>query len=51
MDRRWSRLGLAAVIALAPGGFVLGAALGARYLRQQAAKRAAAEATEKPEEG
>ena len=41
MDKRWSRLGLAAVIALAPGGFVLGAALGARYLREQAAKRAA----------
>lgn len=35
------KLGLAAVILLAPGGFVLGATLAARHLRRKAQERRA----------
>lgn len=41
MDRKLlDKAGLAAVILLAPGGFVLGAALGLRYLGRRRAGRA-----------
>ena len=44
MDRKtWNRIGLAAVILLAPGGFVLGASLAARRLRKREAERNAAD--------
>lgn len=39
MDRKtWNRVGLAAVILLAPGGFVLGAGLAARAWRKRQAE-------------
>lgn len=38
-----SRIGLAAVILFAPGGFLLGAALGVEYLRRRHAERRAGE--------
>ncbi|MCM8730436.1 hypothetical protein ACFO8O_05570 [Hephaestia sp. GCM10023244] len=39
MDRKnWNRLGLAAVILLAPGGFILGATLAARKWRERQAE-------------
>ncbi|HVJ00324.1 MAG TPA: hypothetical protein VM657_14800 [Sphingomonas sp.] len=38
MDRKtWNRLGLAAVILLAPGGFILGATLAAKKWRDRQA--------------
>jgi len=47
MDRKtWNRVGLAAVILLAPGGFVLGASLAARRWRRREAERAAADTAE-----
>ncbi|MEG3176908.1 hypothetical protein U1872_11765 [Sphingomonas sp. RB3P16] len=37
MDRKdWNRIGLAAAVLLVPGGFLLGAALAARRLREMA---------------
>lgn len=39
------KAGLAAVILLAPGGFILGAGLAARYWRKRRAEKAAAEDT------
>jgi hypothetical protein len=40
MDRKtWNRVGLAAIILLAPGGFVLGASLAARRLRKREAEK------------
>ncbi len=45
MQRKtWNRVGLAAVILLAPGGFVLGAGLAANYWRKRQADDAALEA-------
>ncbi|WP_156363613.1 hypothetical protein [Sphingomonas sp. Leaf357] len=44
------KAGLAAVILLAPGGFVLGATLAARYWRKRSAEKAAAEAGEAEDE-
>ncbi|RIA43917.1 hypothetical protein DFR49_2150 [Hephaestia caeni] len=39
MDRKtWNRLGLAAVILLAPGGFILGATLAAKKWRDRQAE-------------
>lgn len=36
MDRKdWNRIGLAAAVVLVPGGFLLGAALAARRLREK----------------
>jgi hypothetical protein len=44
MDRKtWNRVGLAALILLAPGGFVLGASLAARRLRKREAEKAEAD--------
>lgn len=44
MDRKtWNRVGLAAIILLAPGGFVLGASLAARRLRKREAEKDAAD--------
>jgi hypothetical protein len=41
MDRKtWNRVGLAAIILLAPGGFVLGASLAARHWRKRAEREA-----------
>jgi hypothetical protein len=43
MDRKTlNRIGIAAVILLAPGGFVLGASLAARRWRQRGAAKGAA---------
>jgi hypothetical protein len=47
MDRKtWNRIGLAAVILLAPGGFVLGASLAARRWRRREVERAEADTAE-----
>lgn len=44
MDRKTlNRIGIAAVILLAPGGFVLGASLAARKWRQREAAKGVAE--------
>ena len=44
MDKKnWNKAGLAAVIMLAPGGFILGATLGLRYWQKRRAEKAAAE--------
>jgi len=44
MDRKTlNRIGIAAVILLAPGGFVLGASLAARKWRQREAEKAGAD--------
>jgi hypothetical protein len=44
MDRKtWNRVGLAAIILLAPGGFVLGAGLAARRFRKREAEKNAAD--------
>lgn len=44
MDRKtWNRVGLAAVILLAPGGFLLGAGLAARRFRKREAEKNAAD--------
>jgi len=44
MDKNnWNKAGLAAVIMLAPGGFILGATLAARYWQKRRAEKAAAE--------
>lgn len=49
MDRKTlNRIGLAAVILLAPGGFVLGASLAARRWRRREAERTEADAVESP---
>ncbi|SMF61415.1 hypothetical protein [Allosphingosinicella indica] len=45
----WNRIGLAAAILLAPGGFVLGAALAARHYRKKAADKAADAVETKPD--
>ena len=43
MDKNdWNKAGLAAVIMLAPGGFILGATLAARYWHKRRAEKAAA---------
>lgn len=43
--KQWNRIGLAAAILLAPGGFVLGAALAARHYRKKSAGKAEAAET------
>ena len=44
MDKKnWNKAGLAAVIMLAPGGFILGATLGLRYWQKRRAEKADAE--------
>ena len=44
MDKNnWNKAGLAAVIMLAPGGFILGATLAARYWQKRRAEKATAE--------
>ncbi|WP_269769686.1 hypothetical protein [Sphingomonas sp. MA1305] len=35
MDKRWEKVGLAAVVLLAPGGFILGATLLANHYRKK----------------
>jgi hypothetical protein len=40
MDKKWNKAGLAAVIMLAPGGFILGATLGLRYWQKRRAEKA-----------
>jgi hypothetical protein len=42
MDKKWNKAGLAAVIMLAPGGFILGATLAARYWQKRRVEKAAA---------
>ncbi|MGQ7357481.1 hypothetical protein ACTGZM_11245, partial [Streptococcus suis] len=39
MDKRWNKVGLAAVVLLAPGGFILGATLLANHYRKKAAAK------------
>ena len=40
MDRKeWNRIGLAAAVILVPGGFLLGAAVAARRLREKTRDR------------
>ncbi|MEN2787035.1 hypothetical protein ACFOKI_08050 [Sphingomonas qilianensis] len=43
MDTKWRKAGLAAVIVLAPGGFILGATLGLRDWQKRRAEKAIAE--------
>ncbi|SFR76675.1 hypothetical protein [Sphingomonas jatrophae] len=45
MDQdRYRKIGLAAVVLLAPGGFILGAGLAAQYLRRRQQERRARDA-------
>ncbi|MEG3088469.1 hypothetical protein [Sphingomonas sp. PB4P5] len=44
MDKKtWNKAGLAAVIVLAPGGYILGATLGLRYWQKRRTEKAAAD--------
>ena len=45
------KAGLAAVILLAPGGFILGATLAARYWQKRNAEKAAVDAMENADDG
>jgi hypothetical protein len=38
MDSKWNKAGLAAVILLAPGGFILGGTLAVRYWQKRRAR-------------
>jgi hypothetical protein len=38
MDSKWNKVGLAAVILLAPGGFILGGTLAVRYWQKRRAR-------------
>lgn len=52
MDKTWNKVGLAAVVLLAPGGFLLGATLLANHYRKKVAAKddAGGEPASRPDE-